>query len=131
MKRRALLSSLAIALSGCLGGGDPPRSRLAWIWLQNDREERYAVDVTVEDDGQTVYADTVQLPPGGSETTDVRATSPVEGPGRYVVRATMDGETREVDTTDYVDGEEDCVGVRFTLLDNGSVDYWTKSMQEC
>jgi len=53
------------------------------------------------------------------------------GPGQYVIQATMDGETREVDTTDFVDGDENCIGVRFSLLNNGSVDSWTKSMQQC
>lgn len=43
----------------------------------------------------------------------------------------MDGETREVDTTNLVDGEEDCIGVRFSLLNNGSVEYWTKTMRQC
>lgn len=131
MKRRALLASVAIAASGCLGLDSGPQARLAWIWLRNDRDERYAVDLTIEDGGETVYSETIQLPPTTSETTDIQEQTPVQGPGRYVVRATMDGETREVDTTAFVDGNEDCIGVRFSLLDNGSVDYWTRSMQEC
>ena len=132
MKRRALLSSsVAVAVGGCLGVGGPPQSRLAWVWLQNDRQRQYEVDVTVEDDGETVFSDAYRLPAAGSETVDIRETSPVEGPGRYVVRATMDGETREVDTTELVDGDQNCIGVRFSLLDNGSVDYWTRSMQQC
>ena len=78
-----------------------------------------------------VFSDAYQLPPTDSETTDIRETSPVDGPGQYVVRATMAGETLEVDTTELVDGDEDCIGVRFSLLNNGSVDYWTKSMEQC
>lgn len=27
-------------------------------------------------------------------------------------------------------GDQDCVGVRFSLLDDGRVDDWTKSMQQ-
>ena len=132
MKRRALLSSsVAIAVGGCLGFDGPRQPRLAWIWLRNDRQQRYEVDVTVEDGDETVFSDAYQLPAAESETVDIRETSPVEGPGRYVVRATMDGETREVDTTEFVDGDENCIGVRFSLLDNGSVDHWTKSMQQC
>lgn len=132
MERRALLSACAVcAVSGCLGIDQPPQARLAWIWLRNDRKQQYEVDVTVEDGAETVFSDAYQLPPADSETVDLRETSPVEGPGQYVVRATMDGETREVDTTEFVDGDEDCIGVRFSLLNNGSVDYWTKSMQRC
>lgn len=37
----------------------------------------------------------------------------------------MDDETREVDVAEFVDGDENCVGVRFALLDNGSVDHST------
>jgi hypothetical protein len=55
---------------------------------------------------------------------------PVKEPGQYVVRAMMDGETREVDIADFVEGIENCIGVRFSLRNNGSVDYWTKAMQQ-
>jgi hypothetical protein len=130
MQRRALLSTCAVlAVGGCLTAR-PQQSRLAFIWLVNDRDEPYDVDVVVEDDGETVFSKIYEL---GTEpdTANANDETPVAGPGQYVVRATMDGETRTVDTTEAVDGDEDCVGVRFSLLDNGSVDYWTKSMQEC
>lgn len=132
MNRRALLSGVTVcAISGCLGINRPPQPRLAWIWLRNDREQCYEVDVAVEDDGELVFSDAYQLPPTESETTDIRITSPVEGPGQFVVRATMDGQTWEVDMVNLVEGNEKCIGVRFSLLDNGSIDYWTKSMQQC
>jgi hypothetical protein len=132
MERRVLLAGAAVcALSGCLEIDRLPQSRLAWVWLQNDREKRYAVDVAIEDGDELVYSDAFQLPPTEAETTDIRITSPVEGPGQYIVRATMDGETHEVDTTALVGGDENCIGVRFSLLTNGNVDYWTKSMQQC
>jgi hypothetical protein len=132
MDRRALLSvSAAVAVGGCFGLDRSRQSRLAWIWLRNDRDRRYDVDVTVEDGDETVFSDAYQLPATTSETTDIREETPVEGPGRYVVRATMTGETLEVETTEFVDGDEDCIGVRFSLLDDGSVDYWTKSMRQC
>jgi len=131
MQRRAFLATATVGVaSGCLGER-PTRSQLAWIWLQNDRDERHEVDVIVEDDGEVVFADEFALPTRSSETTDVRESSPVDGPGQYVVRATLDGEWREVDTTEYVDGDEDCIGVRFSLLNDGSATTWTKSMQEC
>jgi hypothetical protein len=130
MKRRALLSSCAaLAVAGCLGGGQSD-AHLAWITLRNDRDESYEVDVVVEDGDETVLSETYEVGTD-SDTANLTVDDPVEGAGQYVVRATMDGETREVDTTDHVDGDEDCVGVRFTLLNDGSVDYWTKSMQEC
>lgn len=131
MKRRALLSVCGtLAAGGCLGSTQPQVSRLAWIWLQNDRDEAYEVDVIVEDGDETVFSETYEVG-AGPDTANVNIDNPVEGSGQYVVRGTMDGETREVDTTEFVDGAEDCVGVRFSLLNNGSVDYWTKSMQQC
>jgi hypothetical protein len=132
MKRRALLSvSAATLFGGCLGvGGSQPQPRLAWIWLRNDRTDPYDVDVVVEADGESVFADTYQVG-ATSETANINIDDPVGEPGNYVVRATMDGETREVEIAEFVDGDETCVGVRFSLLNNGSVEYWTKSMQQC
>jgi hypothetical protein len=132
MKRRALLSLGATALfGGCLGLGESqPHPRLAWIWLQNDRDEAYDVDVVVEADGEEVFADSYRVGTT-SDTANVTVDNPVDEPGNYVVRATMDDETREVALADYVDDDERCVGVRFSLLNNGSVTYWTKSMQQC
>jgi len=140
MDRRTYLTSAVgsffgtIGLAGCVGlGGGPTTARLAWVWLVNDRDEAYDVDVTIEDAGETVFAETYRLGTDPSSATPpVKTTErPVEGAGEYVVTGTMDGETRTVDATEYVDGDEDCIGVRFTLLNNGSVDYWVKSMQEC
>jgi hypothetical protein len=132
MKRRALLLLGVTSLfSGCLGiGENQPQPQLAWIWLQNDREEGYEVEVVVEEDGESVFSKTYQL--GATpDTANINVDDPVDEPGHYVVRATMDGETREVDIADFVDDDENCIGVRFSLLNNGSVDYWTKSMQQC
>lgn len=132
MKRRALLVASATSLfGGCLGiGRSQVQPRLAWIWLQNDRDETYEVDVIVEEDGKSVFSETYQV--GTTpDTANINVDNPVNEPGHYVVRATMDGETRDVEIAEYVDGDENCVGVRFSLLNNGSVDYWTKSMQQC
>ena len=84
----------------------------------------------MEDAGESVFTGSYKL---GTEpdTADARVYNPVDGTGEYVVRVTMDGETHEVDTTTLVDGAENCIGVRFSLLNNRSVDYWTKSMREC
>ena len=140
MDRRTYLASAVgtlagtIGLAGCVGlGGGPTTARLAWVWLVNDRDQAYDVDVTIEDAGETVFAETYRLGPGPSSATPPVQTTerPVEGAGEYVVTGTMDGETRTVDATEHVDGDEDCIGVRFSLLNNGSVDYWVKSMQEC
>lgn len=134
MKRRKALLSVCttVASAGCLGFGATrsKKPRLAWIWLVNDRDESYEIEIVVEDGGEIAFSESYEL---GTEpdTANIHVDNPVDGTGKYVVRATMDGETREVDTTTEVDGDENCIGVRFSLLNNGSVDYWTKSMQQC
>ena len=132
MKRRQalLLTGSALTVGGCLGIGKQRQARLAYIWLVNDRDETYEVDVVVEDDGETVFTELFEL---GTEreAANVDVESPVDGLGRYVVRATMDGETREVNSIDVIDEDETCVGVKFVLLNNGTVDYSTESIQQC
>lgn len=130
MKRRALLASCAgVAIGGCLGSSRG--QRLAWIWLQNEHAERYQIDVAVEDDGETEFSDAIRLLPGDEETADVRLTDPVEGRGRYTVSATIDGEILEVDTSESSDDDRDCVGVRFTIREDGSVESATEVPEEC
>ncbi len=92
MKRRqALLSACTVVASaGCLGfaSPQPAKPRLAWIWLLNDRDGPYEVDVVVEDDSEQVFSDTYEL---GTEpdTANVHVDNPVDGAGQYVVRATV------------------------------------------
>jgi len=134
--RRTFLATTAAAtggVAGCLDRG-PPDARVAFVWLTNDRDESYTVDVTIEDDGQTVFERTYELGPAVMNPDPPSNTStdrPVEGYGQYVVSATMDGETLTVDTTEHVDGDEDCVGVRFRLLNNGGENWWARSYQRC
>ena len=132
MKRRQalLLASSGLAVSGCLGFGQRQQAQLSYIWLVNDREETYEVEVVVADNEQAVFTKSFELgTEPGSSNIDVE--NPVDGAGDYVVRATMDGETREVATTDVIDEDEPCVGVQFVLLNNGSVDYSAESLQQC
>ena len=134
MKRRqALLSICAtVAGTGCLrtGSQQSKQARIAWIWLLNDRNESYEVDIVVEDDGATVFSGSYELGPDPN-TANIHVDNPVDGLGQYIVRTTLDGKTIEVDTTDVIDEKENCVGIRFSLLNNGSADYWTKSTQQC
>ncbi|PCR90296.1 hypothetical protein [Natrinema ejinorense] len=132
MHRRGFISATAAGLvssAGCVSS-DEQSARLAWITLRNHRDEEYDVTVAVEDDGDTVFSRTFYLGTT-AETATVLEETPVEGEGEYVVHATMDGENRAVDTTDFIEEDERCLGVRFELLNNGSVDYRTKSMQQC
>jgi hypothetical protein len=108
MKRRqALLAACSVlGAGGCLGIGQPTQARLAWIWLQNDRSELYDVSMVVEDDGETVF-DESYTNGKEAETANVNVEDPVDGPGQYVVRATMTGETRAVKTPNFVQGNRE------------------------
>jgi len=91
MKRRALLSACAVcAVSGCLGVNQSSQARLAWIWLRNDRTQRYEVDVSVQDGDEMVFSDAYQLPPADAESGDIRITSPVDG-ARTIRHSSDDG----------------------------------------
>lgn len=108
-------------MGGCFRTGQ--QQRLAWIWLQNQDADRYEVDLTVEDDGEIVFSDAYVLPPAvDAEMTDIRLTDPVEDPGHYTVTATIRGDPLEVDAAVSSDGGQDCVGVRFTIRDDGSTE---------
>jgi hypothetical protein len=132
MRRRAFLSTCAtVAFGGCFGiRSHRPQPTLAWIWLRNDRDEAHEIDVVVTDNDETVFSEQYEL---GVEpdSANIHREDIVAGPGAYVVHATLDGVTHDIDTTAHVDGDEKCIGVRFSLLNNGQTDYWVKSMQQC
>lgn len=122
---------MAVGSGGCIARQrEPPSVRLAWVWLVNDRDREQNVRVTVEDGDEVAFEEEYLLGTGPNDG-NVRIESPVEAPGRYVVRMTAGEERVEVDTTDLVSDEANCVGLRFTLLDNGSTDWWHRAMQEC
>ena len=132
MNPRTFISTTPIGLlagTGCLAYGGQ-QVQLGWINLQNHRKDAYDVEVTVEDEGEIVFSTVYHLGTD-SETANIFEENPVKGDGMYIVRASLDGELREVDTTEFTEDDETCIGVRFELLDIGSIDYWVKSMQHC
>lgn len=98
----AAVSAGLVVSAGC-SGFEEQLARLAWIDLRNDREEKYEVVVTVEDEGEMLFTNTYHLG-ADAETATVLEETPVDGEGRYVVHATLDDEEREVDTMDFIDG---------------------------
>jgi hypothetical protein len=127
MHRRAVLASAGAALAGCPGTGGTRTARLGSIRLTNQRPRRHEVDLAVEDDGETVFSDAFQLPPADSEPTDLRVTSPVSGPGRFVVRLVTGGTAYTVETA----SAADCVGVYFVLTHDDGVDSGLRDGTEC
>ncbi|WP_256392195.1 hypothetical protein [Natronoarchaeum rubrum] len=87
MKRRQalLLASSALAVSGCLDLGQRRQARLAYLWLVNDRDETYGVEVVVEDNEEAVFTRSFELGPE-SGTSNIDVETPVDGLGDYVVR---------------------------------------------
>ncbi len=133
----ALLGGGLLPLAGCSTLGTrpaPPPARLDGIWLVNDRREPQSVRVTVAESGETVFATTRPLGTFDDPTPNdgnVVVEPPVDDPGRYVVAVTVAGDESAVETALAVDGDEDCVLVRFTLTRGSGIQPWTKSYQRC
>jgi len=54
--------------------------------------------------------------------------SPVDEPGKYVVRATTDsGINAEIETARYAEEENECLGVHFEVVSGAELDAWTRS----
>lgn len=105
------------------------------LWPVNDRDTPHEATVTVDEDGDRLFARSFRLGTGSDgdgRPANLTEGSPVEGPGRYVVTARMDGErTIRVGTADRVDGDERRLTVRFAFLTNGSTDWRVDSYREC
>jgi hypothetical protein len=133
--RRRLLGFLGggmLAVGGCLGV--PGRSRpvvIPWVRLVNERETGLEIRLRLEGDGQRVFAETYRLGPVGSDRATVDVKSPVDGAGRYAVRAATDEDSESVDAPTLVFGDQQCVGVRFTVRADGTLDQWHYSTDEC
>lgn len=119
MSRRYLLgcigSGFTIVSVGCLGlSGDsePEASRLSNVMVRNiGDDEGHEVEVTVEDDGDTVFSETWQIEPG-SKRGDIEI-APERG--RYVVRVVFEETEQEINVTDETDDEDSCVNLRFDI----------------
>lgn len=85
MRRRTFCSLLSACLfdgTGCLDNRSP-QARVAYVWLLNDRDEEYDVDVVIEEDETVVFSRIYHL---GTDS-DMAVTTednPVEGYGRYI-----------------------------------------------
>lgn len=134
---------VGLPLAGCSARwpSSRPRARLDGVWLVNDRPEPQEVRVTVTEPGgpvDPVFETSRRLgavgDPGPNDG-NVRLDVGIDEPGRYVValstRDDSEGPESTVDVTRAVDGDEDCVLVRFTLTRRSGVQPWTKSYRQC
>lgn len=130
MKRRKLLSVTVLSVfSGCLERDSRPNARLDWIRVTNGHgvEESHEVSVSVVE-GETVVFEKTYTVDNESEYDTEHEQSPVDGPGKYVVHATTDsGMDAEIETTQSVEKENECISVHFEVINETEIDAWTRS----
>ena len=133
--RRSVLQGSAVLLTGGLAGcsfnsDGPSEARIAWIALTNDSTNQHEVRVTITEGDATKFTDSYQLGPA-MDSAQAYVEDPVSGLGPYHVQATTAGQTAAVSLPNWVEGDEQCVGVDFLIATDGTLDWDTKSMQEC
>lgn len=133
--RRTVLSRSSVLLSAGIAGcitpdGDRPDGRLAWISLTNDSDEPHEVRVVVSEADQTAFFETYRLGTD-SESANAYVEQPVSDPGHYEVQATTRNQIISIPVSKLVDGDERCVGVDLLIATDGTLQWDSKSMQEC
>ena len=133
--RRSVLQGstviLAGGLAGCSFSGDAPsEAQVAWVSLTNDSTNQHEVRVTINEGGATKFFESYQL--GTSmESAQAYVEDPVSGPGPYHVQATTSNQIASVSLPQWVDYDEQCVGVDVLIATDGTLHWDTRSMQEC
>jgi hypothetical protein len=133
VNRRAWLGLWVGALSGgCLAPTRPPKTRIAWVRLENERDDARAIGLTVVRNGETAFSERYRLG-AGPEGATVRVDSPVEGPGRYSVYVDVGDRTAHLHPSEFADAgvANACVGVRYTLHERGTTGFTFESAREC
>jgi hypothetical protein len=130
MKRRELLSlALLSVFSGCLDRDSQSDARLDWIRVTNGHgvEESHEISVSVTE-GETVVFEETYIVNSEPEYDTEHEQSPVDEPGKYVVHATTDGGMEaEIETTQHIEEENECIGVHFEIVSENEFDAWTRS----
>jgi len=130
MKRREILYlTLLFVFSGCLDRDGRLDARLDWIRVTNGHgvEESHKVSVSVVEDETVVFEKTYTVDSEPEYDTE-HEQSPVDEPGKYVIHATTDsGMEAEIDTTQHVEEENECVGVHFEVVSETELDAFTRS----
>jgi len=125
----ALSTGVLTATAGCTGGeSGPSTARLDELWFVNSADDGCDVSATVTDtaaDGEpTVYETSFRLGPAPSDQDpigNVTRNPGLDGPGAYVVEATVGDEPMTVDTTEHVAEAGDCVLAKFERSLGGTV----------
>ena len=105
-----------------------PEARIAWLWFVNDRQQPVSANLTIQDDGETVYESEIAL--DGPDSARFTPPPTVIG-GYYSVEVATDDRLLRVATWDFVDRNNPCIGLRFMFLNNGEFDWTHRTMQHC
>ena len=131
MKRRTCLGlCTGVLSSGCLGQLDQPRTKIAWIHLENNRGEARDVTVVIERDGEEVFRETYQLGTSVEQSTR-RVDGPVKGAGHYTVYFDIGEQVIHLHPSEYRDVTEPCLGIRYTFHQQGSAGFELEPIGEC
>ncbi|WP_251343792.1 hypothetical protein [Haloplanus halophilus] len=133
MNRRTWLGLCAGTLSsGCLGLTGPPKKQIAWIRLDNDRNEALAIEVFIVRNGKEVFRENYQL--GTSpDRASVRVDDPVDEPGRYSLYFDIEDQVAHLHPSEVAaaDVREPCIGVRYTLHEQETSGFEFEPAEEC
>jgi hypothetical protein len=133
MNRRTLLGLCAAALSGgCLELLGPPKKRIAWIRLENTRNETHDVEVSIERNDEEVFRENYQLGTSPEQAT-IRVDDPVDEPGRYSLYFDIGGQLVHLPPSEFADADirEPCLGIQYTLHERGTSGFSFEPIQEC
>lgn len=133
--RRTVLTRSGVLLTAGIAGcatpeGDRPVGRLAWISLTNDSDDPHEVRVIVSETDRTAFFETYQLGTE-SESANAYVEKPVSESGDYKVQATTSNQIISIPVSKLVDGDERCVGVDVLITTGGTLQWDSKSMEEC
>lgn len=130
MRRRKFLSlALLSVISGCFERDSQPDARLDWIRVTNGHgvEESHEISVSVTE-GETVVFEETYTVDSEPEYDTEHEQSPVDEPGKYAVHARTDsGMEAEIETTQHIEEENECLGVHFEIVSETEFDVWTRS----
>lgn len=133
MNRRTWLGlCVGVLSSGCLGVTAPARKEIAWIRLENDRDEAREVEVFVEQNDEEVFRETYRLGTSPEQAT-VHVDDPVGEPGRYSLYVDIGDQLVHLHPSEIADVETDepCIGITYTLHEEGTTGFEFKPVPEC
>lgn len=133
MKRRTWLSLCVSAVSGgCLGLTGPPKKQIAWLHLENNRDDTRAIEVFIERNDEEVFRENYQLGTSPEQAT-IRVDNPVEEPGRYSLYVDIGDQLVDLHPSEFADADisEPCIGIQYTLHEQGTTGFEFEPVQEC